>query len=99
MLTRMSLETLAAPETKLAELRARTDRDLTALFRKELQRGLQLAAQCDCAAAELAHARAERLLSLLRGFQPADLRSFEGGLAELRARIEETALSCAGLAS
>jgi hypothetical protein len=81
-------------ESKLVELRRRTDRDLMILVRRELDRGLALA---DTAAAteSTSFARAERAyqvvttwLPVISGLSQEDRRILELRLQELRSAID-----------
>jgi len=84
---------------KLAELRAKTDRDLAVLLGRELERGFQQAAQCEYAEAEAAHARVAGLLPSLRALRPQEFSSLQIRLDELRAYLEEAAFAGNRLAS
>ena len=87
------------PGGKLAELRAKTDRDLAALLRRELEQGFRHATQGEYAEAEAAYARIAGLLPFLRALRPQEFNSLQIGLDELRAHLEEVAFACDRLAS
>ncbi|HTT62572.1 MAG TPA: hypothetical protein VMG35_12045 [Bryobacteraceae bacterium] len=79
---------------KLAELRARTDRDLVRILNADLERGLALA---NVAAtrrsvfrtqAEVLYARAKTLLPRLSGVSPDELGELEARLKELGMALE-----------
>ncbi len=75
-------------ETKLVQLRKKTDRDLLILVRRELERSLALA---DVAATKQSplYARAERGYEMVKTLLPriADLTQMEN--RELRAKVKE----------
>jgi len=93
---------------KLAEFRAKTDRELYALISNRLDRGLSFAhllldeearqtwASMDefTARAERAYCEVARLLPLLRGVTPAEYRRLESRLWQLR-EILDCATLCA----
>ena len=82
------------PFTKLAELRARTDRDLLRIIHNELDRGLALA---NVAAsrqsvfrvqAEAVYTRSKELLPRISGLAPDELGEVEWKLKELSMALE-----------
>jgi hypothetical protein len=81
-------------ESKLAELRRKTDRDLVILAQRELNRGLTVA---DVAAtkgspayaqAETAYQMVKAWLPLISGLDRDERRDFELRLSELRAALD-----------
>jgi hypothetical protein len=95
-----------AETNKLAELCAKTDRELHALISGRLDRGLSFArllldeearqrwSSMDefAARAESAHADVSRLLPVLRGITPAERRRLESRLAQLREILDRASL-------
>ena len=81
-------------EAKLAKLRAKTDRELSILIRKELDRGLALANVAAAkgspfhAQAEGAFDRAIALLPAIPNLRPSDRSKLEAALNELRATLD-----------
>lgn len=72
---------------QLAQLRAKTDRDLGILVRRELERSLALASRGCYREAECGYAMAKRLLALMEMSGP-ELVRLERKLAELGAVVE-----------
>ena len=99
MLTRIQSDTGQQGIGKLAELRAKTDRDLAALLRRTLERGFELANHAEFADAEAAYARIAWLLPLASGLGSPEFTSLRARLHELRAYLDEMTLAGAGLAS
>jgi hypothetical protein len=72
---------------KLAQLRAKTDRQLIVLIRTRLDDGLRSARACaeeTCAEAERAYSEALALLTAVRDAADAERRPLESKLARLR---------------
>jgi hypothetical protein len=81
-------------EVKLAMLRAKTDRELSILIRKELVRGMSLA-NVAAAKGSPSHAQAERafdkakaLLPAIQNLRPTDRSKLEAALNELRGTLD-----------
>ena len=91
MLRRTATEMKPAGVGKLADLRAKSDRDLELLLGRMLERAFRAASLSRFADAEAAYARAERLLPLLKGFPPAEFASLESGVRELRRHLDSIA--------
>jgi hypothetical protein len=88
MLRRTATEMKPADGGKLADLRAKTDRDLEILLGRMLERALHAASLSRFADAEAAYARGERLLPLLKGLPPTEFNSLESRVRELRAHLD-----------
>ena len=88
MLRRTATEMKPAAVGKLADLRAKTDRDLEVLLGRMLERAFHAARLSRFTDAEVAYARAERLLPLLKGFPPTEFASLESGVRELRRHLD-----------
>ena len=79
---------------KLEVLRAKTDRDLLILMRRELERGLTLAGVATTkysplyAQAERAYENVKALLPLIWGLRREERRELEFGLLELRVALD-----------
>ena len=81
-------------QSKLVELRRKTDRDLLILIQRELDRGLTLADVASTrhsplfARAERAYQTVKTWLPLVPGLHRAERRELELGLQELRSALE-----------
>jgi hypothetical protein len=81
-------------DTKLAQLRARTDRDLLLCVRRELDRGLTLAQVAATKQspfydqAQKTYVLATRLLPKIGGLTPRDRRELEARLKDLQVALE-----------
>lgn len=84
---------------KLADLRAKTDRDLAFLLRRASERGFSLVQQNDCEGAEAVYARAHTLLSLLKGLAPQEVTLLRSRFQDLRLQLDEAGCADARLAS
>ena len=76
---------------KLAELRARTDRDLAGLLYRTVEHGFDRLREADYCRAEHAYAEALPLLSLVKEFPPRELAEIRARMNELRAQLDEMA--------
>lgn len=84
---------------KLAELRAKTDRDLALLLHRASERGLSLVQQDDCEGAEALYSRTAALLSLLKTTAPQEMTRLRSRLEDLRLQLDEAGRTDARLAS
>jgi hypothetical protein len=82
-------------EDKLAQLRTRTDRDLTVLLARVVERSFGALARNDYAEAEAGHAQAARLLPLTQEGSAHTSGAVRARLAELRAELDRAECSCA----
>ena len=78
-------------ESKLAELRAKTDLQLVTLIQSRLDGGL-----ASCAEAERAYAEVRVLLPTLRDVTEAERRRLESKLARLRELLDERPVHAVG---
>jgi len=88
MLRRTATQMKPAAGGKLADLRAKTDRDLEVLLGRILERACHAASLSRFADAEAAYGRAERLLPLLKGVRPTEFDSLESRVRKLRAHLD-----------
>lgn len=84
---------------KLAELRAKTDRDLAFLLRRASERGFSLVQQNDCEEAQTVYARASALLPLLKGLASPEITLLRSRFQDLRLQLDEASCADARLAS
>ena len=69
---------------QLAELRARTDRELARYVRNRLELGLRLACAQSWGSAEAAYAEVAHLLPVIYGLDESEQRLFDAELRQLR---------------
>jgi uncharacterized protein len=82
-------------KSKLAELRAKTDRQLVILIRTRLDEGLRSARACaeeTCEEAQRAYSEALALLPTVRAMTEAERRPLEWKLARLRELLRARAM-------
>jgi len=80
---------------KLAELRARTDRQLAEYVHRRVELGFHLAHAQSWASAEAACAEAARLLPLIYGLEESQRRRLEIALEQLRETLDAPCLRAA----
>ncbi len=80
-------------DTKLAELRAKTDRDLKILLGRALDRCEDLARRADWDEAESVYARSAPLVDVLQGPSSEDASRLRAQLATVRAMLDEASLA------
>ena len=81
-------------ENKLAQLRAKTDRDLALLLQGLMERSFRALHRDDYAEADAGYAQAAKLLPLTHGRSGHDTGGLRNQLAELRAELDRTACPC-----
>ncbi len=81
-------------QAKLAQLRAKTDRDLAVLLRSLMESSLRALHRDDYAEADAGYTQAAKLLPLTHGFSGQDTGALKDALAELRAELDKTACPC-----
>ena len=81
-------------ENKLAQLRAKTDRDLAVLLRSLMESSFRALHRDDYAEADAGYAQAAKLLPLTHCLSGRDSGALGNQLAELRAELDKTACSC-----
>jgi hypothetical protein len=84
----------ALESSSLQRLRAKTDRQLTVLVRRELERGLAHANQAQPCAARLSYQTAETLLAMAE-LPAADRARLQQRLEQLRDALPRCAMSAA----
>jgi hypothetical protein len=88
-----------AKASKLADLRAKTDRDLAFLLHRASERGFWLVQRNDCEEAEAVYARSSALLPLLKELAPQELTTLRSRFQDLRLQLDEAGCADARLAS
>jgi len=86
-------------DIQLAELRAKTDRDLEDLFERRIGRSVEALSRGDRAQAESDYTEATTLLVLARRLPEPAFRALWLQLTELRADLDEYSHACELLAS
>lgn len=81
-------------ENRLAQLRAKTDRDLEVLLRSLMESSFRALQRDDYAEADAEYAQAAKLLPLTHGLSGQDAGALRNQLADLRAELDKTACPC-----
>ncbi|HEY1241019.1 MAG TPA: hypothetical protein VGF16_10700 [Bryobacteraceae bacterium] len=81
-------------ENKLAQLRAKTDRDLGVLLRSLIERAFRALGREEYAEADAAYAQAAKLLPLANDLSGQDSEALRNQLDELRGALDKSGCPC-----